>query len=78
MENLNGHQRVAYRQNGLIVFIPTSCPESTHELLLRGLAVCLRQNVTSMDKRKDDDDGVVALIELLQSLIPPERWLARS
>ncbi|RYF86954.1 MAG: hypothetical protein EOO03_11185 [Chitinophagaceae bacterium] len=69
---------VEYRQNALIVAIPTTCPESTRELLMKGIITCLRQNLTSDDKRRDDEDGLLALTELMGCLLPPERELKQA
>lgn len=69
---------VIYAERTLVISIPCSSPEATHELLMRGIITCLRQHITSPDQRKDDADGMVMLTDLMQCLIPTERILLRA
>lgn len=60
------------KSNIRIVHIPGA---AQHEALMRGVITAMRLSITSTEKRDGDEDRLIALIDLLDDLLPDEREL---
>lgn len=69
-------KKVMYQDGSLVINIPESDPAYLHVKLLHGLTLSMRNFICTDAKANDDDDKQLALIALLEHLLPDERMLA--
>lgn len=71
-------KKVTYQKNQLVITIPESDPAYLHAQLLHGLTLSMRNFICADAKSIDADDKQLALITLLEHLLPDERTLAEK
>lgn len=63
---------VKYNENCLTITIPTLNPALTHWLMMKALAIAMR------DCKKDEDDALASICELQLLLLPDELQLGKA
>ncbi len=63
----------SYENGMLMISIPTSDPAAMHEQLMRGLNRAMRNYIVS----KDDRDAQLALVQLMENLLPEDVALSK-
>lgn len=68
---------VKYLENSLIITIPTNCAAATHRQILKGMVCSLKNSVVS-ETCDGDIDGLTAIAELLNVMLPTELELMKA
>lgn len=64
--------RIEYTENELILTISTACPAATHRSIVKGLVASLKLKILSNECSDSESEGLAALAELLQKMVPSE------
>lgn len=67
-QNQTAMRNFSYEEGELTISIPTTDPKAMREQLMHGLNRAMRNYIVS----KDDRDEQLALVQLMESLLPPE------
>lgn len=69
---------VLYSEDALVIKIQTASPSATHYSLLRGLITSLKLQILNPERIDADVDGLVALANMLSSIVPKETQLINA
>lgn len=69
---------VTHTPNSLVIEIPTKCAPALHYTLMQGLSAGIASHVGNEIETKKDAQHIIALVNLLRDMLPPEDVLLKA
>ncbi|MGQ0739124.1 MAG: hypothetical protein ACT4OJ_08715 [Bacteroidota bacterium] len=70
--------KTSYTEKGLIISIPTNCPEALHLQLLTGITASLKQHLLYPLENRQQAEAIASLADLQLALFPTEQQLQNT
>lgn len=69
---------IEYFEDSLVIRVKTASPAALHYLMLKGIVSALTLKIQDEEHTGDDVDGLVALSNVLNNIIPSEKYLQKA